>query len=475
MAPKNKAEGFNAVERRVNNANRTHNFISALAYGKEPETMQMPPELKGTPFEGSVTTPLSVPDPSDDLLKMPLARLLAFKHEGHNIGDPSEHGDIVRKGWGAPPDTPSAKGTFMGRYEAQTRSNLPKDKVVGTFNSRTSDITTDPKFDENKKALGLSARSTPSSVFDSLVKSRTDHFGPQLTPWYEGEREGLNQEGYPVYKKGDSVAAIEKAANEINVDPSVMRRGTALGSPKTMWITASGHMPNLYGAQETTRIARENPELPHKEVVQKMKGVFSKRTKDKSTILANMGEQVSRSARGELSAPTEPTTPAKTEIVGSEKVANFDLGLTDPHHPEYGYSSYIAHVKSQAHTADTHDFGAAGVKTPSIQRISPEGIPMVNKYGMPDTTNAGETWAAAPGGQDILNASSRTMLAEQFQSDYDKVGENEGPEAQYKWGRENASRYTPNNGQANQWESSMANNKVKSANRRIAKNKKIKK
>ncbi|NBX50933.1 hypothetical protein EBT25_13630, partial [bacterium] len=154
----------------------------------------------------------------------------------------------------------------------------------------------------------------------------------------------------------------------------------------------------------------------------------------------------------------------------TEKVANFDRGLVNPYHPEYGYSSYVAWQKSRGHTSDTHDFGAAGVKTPSVQVLDESGNPRYKrtKEGnlVPVTTNAGETWAEKVGGQDILGATARIASAERFKEDYDRIGREQGESAQYQWARENAHKYTPNNAQANQWEESMRRSKVKSATRR---------
>jgi hypothetical protein len=466
------ARSYGAIEDRVNRANRTHTFINALAYGKEPETVNMPEELSGTFLGGSFKTPLTAPDASDDAARVPLTRMLGLRQEGINTANDLE--SVVLRAWEAPPQTPSARGTFMERYRSGRKTEPTPQANVKTASTRLRQLTTDPKFKENKDALGLTASSSPETIFNSMVDSRKSHFSGQLADWYEGPRVGINTQGYPQYEEGASVGAIRERASQAGISESELRRGTAIGSPKTAWQLQSGHMPNLEGSARTMEIALQEPGLDPKKVTSKMKKEFASRKEGfKSTILGSMAPRVAQSARGELSAPYEATTPSKSDIIGTEKVSNFDLGLTNPYHPEYGYSSFVASHRGQAHTSDTHDFGAAGTKTPSIPKLDKEGNPKFKKTKdgklLGETTNAGETWASSPGGQDLLGASSRVASAESFQSQYDFVGETFGPERQAQWARENAHKFVPNNAQAEQWVASMGRNKEKVQGRRRAK------
>lgn len=465
------ARSYGAIEKRVNNANRTHSFINALAYGKEPETVNMPEELSGTFLGGSFKTPLTAPDAADDAARVPLARMLGFRQEGINTANDLE--SVVLRAWETPPQTPSARGTFMERYRSGRKTEPTPQENVDTASTRLRQLATDPDFKENKSALGLTASSSPETIFNSMVDSRKSHFSGQLADWYEGPRVGLNTQGYPQYEEGASVGAIRERASKAGISEPELRRGTAIGSPKTAWQIQSGHMPNLEGSARTMEIALQEPGLDPKAVTARMKAEFAAKKTDKSTILASMAPRVAQSARGELSAPYEATTPAKSEIIGTEKVANFDLGLTNPYHPEYGYSSFVASHRGQAHTSDTHDFGAAGTKTPNVPVLDAEGNPKFKKTKsgalLPETTNAGETWASSPGGQDLLGASARVASAESFQSQYDFVGDMFGPERQYQWARENAHKFVPNNAQAEQWVESMERNKEKVQGRKKAK------
>jgi hypothetical protein len=464
------ARSYGAIEDRVNRANRTHSFINALAYGKEPETMSMPEELSGTFLGGSFKTPLTAPDASDDAARVPLTRMLGFRQEGVNTADPQQ---TVLRAWDTPPQTPTARGTFMERYRSGRKTEPTPQENVDTASTRLRQLATDPAFKENKSALGLTASSSPETIFNSMVDSRKSHFSGQLADWYEGPKVGINTQGYPQYEEGASVGAIRERASQAGISQGELRRGTAIGSPKTAWQLQSGHMPNLEGSARTMEIALQEPELSPKEVSATMKKEFAGKKVDKSTILGSMAPRVAMSARGELSAPYEATTPAKSERIGSEKVANFDLGLTNPYHPDYGYSSFVASHRGQAHTSDTHDFGAAGTKTPSVPALDEAGNPKfkTTKGGalLPETTNAGETWASSPGGQDLLGASARVASAESFQSQYDFVGETFGPERQSQWARENAHKFVPNNAQAEQWVESMGRNKEKVQVRKKAK------
>lgn len=442
QAPQEKmSSSLTNIDERMQRANSTHDFIARLAYGKEPETVQMPEELAGTPFGGSFTTPLSLPDPNDDAAKVSLANILQYKNDGVNTADTA---DIVRREWQTPPMTASARGGFMELYSSGRATTPTVKDVDKTLRARTSEIATKPEYASFRKSSGLSVRSTPESVISAMVSSRKNHFSAQLTPWYEGERQGLDTAGYPVYAPGESITAISRRAAQAGFSEADVRRDVAISSPKARWSQKSGAMPNIEGAILARQISTENPELSHEEVGYRHK----KESKGKTTILRKRAEEVSKSARGELSQPHEPIPTS------GEKIANFDLGLVNPHHPQHGHSAYIAYLKSQGHTGDTWDTKAAGIKTPARPVLDSSGNPvMTEKFGemVPKTITESEQWLGRAGGMDILTATSRMATAERFEEDYNSILNTHGPDAAYSWGRKYANRYTPNNAQAEQW------------------------
>lgn len=431
-------KGLINVTKRVEEANKTHDFISRLAYGKEPETLSMPEELAGTPLGGTFTTPLSMPDPTDDAVKVSLSNMLQYKNEGINTGDTA---DLVRREWNTPPPTASARGGFMERYVSGGKK--PTLKGVNTaFEGRITDITTRPEYRDFRKKSGLTARSRPESVIDAMVASRKSHFSGQLMPWYEGAHQGLDSTGNPVYAPGESISAIQTRANEAGFSEADVRRDTAISSPKARWSLKSGAMPNIETAITARKLSLENPQLSNEQV-----GALHKETVSGTKITAPNAARVSMNARGELPAPHQSMT-------SGEKISNFDLGLVNPYHPQHGHSAFIAQQKSQAYTGDTHDLRAAGIKTPATPVFNPDGTPkMKENFGKQEqvTVNEGESFLQRPGGMDILTATARIATAERFNEDYNTIRNNHGEEAAYKWGRKNAHRYTPNNAQAEQW------------------------
>lgn len=467
MATKKKAtskgvsKGFKGVQERVASADKTHERIAKYAHGKEPQDVTVPEELHG--FMGSsFTTPLSLPDPNDDAARVPLTEVLKFKNEGVATGDP---GEIVRRAWEAPPSTPTSRGGFMERYKGSGKLVPTESTQSDVFEKRMGELSTDPKFAGSRKELGVPSRSSSTTIFGKMVGSRLEHFGDQFTDWYEGPRVGMTPEGYPQYQEGKSVEAIRKRAKTAGVPESELRRAVAVSSPKTKWVTKSGHMPNIEGAAVTAEIALSNPEKTPSEVSSEMKKMFESRKKDKSTITGPGGERVTKSIRGEETRPWERIKPAEDKPLPAEKISNFDLALSNPYHPEYGYSAYIASLRAQAHTGDTHDLGAAGFKTPSIP-VTKDGEVALNRAGRIIKSNAGEDWLGKPAGMDILTASARVATAEAFERDFQAVHQQHGPDAAFRWARSNASRYSPSNAQATMWEESQSRGLKKVSKRR---------
>ena len=432
------------IDSRMQQADKTHDFISRLAYGKEPETMSMPAELSGTPLGGSFKTPLSLPDPNDDAAKVSLSNILKYKNDGVDTADSA---NIVRREWQTPPATATAEGGFMNLYSSGLKTPTYKN-VNKTLQERTTDIATRPEYSDFRKKSKLSSRSTSESVVDAMVSNRHHHFSAQLMPWYEGQRTGLDKAGYPVYEQGASVTAIGTRAQAAGFGEADVRRDVAISSPKTRWSLKSGAMPNIDTAIDARRLSLENPELSNDEI-----GALHKATIKGTKITAPNAAEVSRNARGEASQPHESMRTKSGELSG-EKISNFDLGLVNPYHPQHGHSAFIAQQKSQAYTGDTHDLKAAGIKTPARPVLDSSGNQkMKKKFGkmVPEMVNEGEKFLGRPGGMDILTATARMATAERFNEDYSKILKTHGEGAAYEWGRQNAHKYTPNNAQAEQW------------------------
>lgn len=442
------ASGYDAIRNRVEAAESVHDDIRRFAYGKEVDTRA--PEGVSLPSKGSANELVhaDVADDASRVVGAGLAGLMRMKDEGVNTADPEA---MVRHAWSLPEVHPSSAGGYMGWSSAE-QTPTSKKSLQDLHNDRVEELKTKDAFKPFRSSNKLSSRSRPEKVFDALVSNRAEHFSEQLAPWYEGHHTGTTTpEGAPIYEEGGSVKIVNDAADAAGVDRALVRRATAMGSMKSVWShtdkeTKETRYPNAEGAAEQVRRSLSFPHMSVEDV--------SESSGESDVVNAVLGPRrvlISEMARGEHSAPTEPIKAGKGKAVATAKQSNFDLGLVSPHHPVYGYGSWVAAEKSKAFTSDTHDLKAAGIKTPATPVLDEQGKPKVNSKGEVVKHNAGEKWIANPSGYDISRGSAVVMLAEQFSKNLASVRESEGEEAATNWARKNAHVYTPNNAQADMW------------------------
>jgi hypothetical protein len=451
------SESYTNIADRVEAAENVQSNIRRYAHGKVVDTRA--PEGVTLPKKGSANEIVHA-DAADDASRVMgvdgLAGLMSMKNAGVNTADPES---MVRNAWAVPDVTPpSAVPGFLTHAAADRKTAATEEGLSTLANSRLEELRVGSDFAPFRKKGNLRTNSRNDKVFESMVSERTSKFSPQLAPWYEGRMTGqTTPEGAPIYEEGNSRMIINQVAAEKGLDPDVVRRGTAMGSPKSVWSTKDGRYPNVTGAATVIERSLANPAKSHAQV--------SKSTGEGDPIsgvfLGDRREAVSEMARGEHSDPRRQINPGSGRQVPTAKQSNFDFGLVSPHSERYGYSAWVASEKSKAYTSDTHDLGVAGVKTPSKvltdeegnirYKVDKSGNKKLDSDGKPIAMreNAGEKWLAKPGSYDISRASALVSLADQF-SDHFEVARSRGDDPE-KWARENAHKYTLNNAQASWW------------------------
>lgn len=411
---------FDIVSKRITDAQKTHSDIRAYAFGKDRETMDMPVDM-GT-GNRTFTTAYSEPDAADDAARVPLTQILKQKQSGTDTSAPEA---IVSQAWGVPPVPESTQEGVLNTYQANRKTPAPKLEVATTVAKRMEEV---------RKAPGLefSPKGTTSTTFDEMVQHRNKHFvaGSEGSNWYLGERTGV-VDGVPQYNEGNSPKVIREIAEKHGLDVPMLRRGTALISPRSMWNKTKGGettYPNVEVAAKAMSQARDT-KSPTQAIAH---SVAMKGTQWAGAGLPKNLAKAIQTQRGIASPPTGRIAPPKGELVPSQKVPNFDLGLTSAHHPEHGYSPWVAGQQSKAWTSDTHDASVAGIKQGG------------KKFA--------DTFLGNPGGYDLSVHSAQVATAEAFQRDAARVHQIHGPDVAEKWKRENAHKYTPNVGQSTTWQ-----------------------
>lgn len=411
---------FDVVSNRITDAQKQHSGIRAYAFGKDRETMDMPVDM-GTGSK-TFTTNYSEPDAADDAARVPLTQILKQKQAGTNTSAPEA---IVSQAWGVPPVPESTQEGVLNTYKKGRQKPATKTEVVNTVAKRMQEVREAP-------GLPFSPKGTTSSTFDEMVQHRNSHFqaGSEGSTWYLGERTGVHN-GAPQYSEGNSPKVIRETAQVTGLEIPMLRRGTALISPRSKW--------NKVNAGETTypNVGLAAKAMTKARDTQSSSKVIAHTSAMKGTQFAGAGlpENILKAVdtqRGQASPPTGRIAPPKDELVPSQKVPNFDLGLTAPHHPEHGFSPWVAGQQSKAWTSDTHDASVAGIKQGG------------KKFA--------DTFLGNPGGYDLSVHSAQVATAEAFQRDAAKMHASHGPEFAEKWKRENAHKYTPNVGQSTTWQ-----------------------
>ena len=439
---------FSALKERHSQAMATHDKISGYAYGKTPETVEMPSEVRGTHLGGQFTTPRELPTGNEEASRVPLSELLSFKNEGVNTADPK---DIVRRGWESPPPVPSSAGSFMGHAATNRVTPATDQKLAKLASSRLGELSGDTSFEKFRQNSNVTPKSSIPEVMEGLVSTRTSKFSGNPVDWYEGERTGTTSEGFPKYRQGASPAMMGTLAANRNLSPSAVRRASAMVSPQAAWSveTPSGmEYPNAEAAAQGLSLGKTTSRSPEDIGTEVASNVGH------GTLPANIAKAV-KQGRGELSNEWEPIRPPRSNEKGiaTAKQTNFDLGLTNPYSDKYGYSPLIAHEKSKAYTSDTHDIGVAGVKTGVIPTLNPKtGKQLIDpSTGKGKTSNPAEKWLSSAGGQDMSIASAQIATADLFNEHYGFVKDIHGHEKAESWAEQNAHHYAPNNAQAAWW------------------------
>jgi hypothetical protein len=411
---------FDIVSNRITGAQKQHSEIRAYAFGKDRETMDMPVDM-GTRSK-TFTTDYSEPDAADDAARVPLSQILKQKQTGTDTSAPEA---IVSQAWGVPPVPESTREGVLNTYQTSRKKPASKPEVATTVGKRLEEVRQAPGLD-------FSPKGTTSTTFDEMVQHRTKHFeaGSEGSTWYLGERTGV-VDGVPQYSEGNSPRVIRETAEKYGLDVPMLRRGTALVSPRSKWNETKGgetRYPNVEVAAKAMSQARDT-NTPSQAIAHSVAMAGSQWAG--SALPENLMKAV-QTQRGVASPPTGRIAPPKNELVPSQKVPNFDLGLTSAHHPEHGYSPWVAGQQSKAWTSDTHDASVAGIKQGG------------KKFA--------DTFLGNPGGYDLSVHSAQVATAEAFQRDASRVHQIHGPDVAEKWKRENAHKYTPNVGQSTTWQ-----------------------
>lgn len=411
---------FDIVSKRITDAQKQHSEIRAYAFGKDRETMDMPVDM-GVGSR-SFTTSYTEPDAAEDAARVPLSHILKQKQAGTDTSAPES---IVSQAWGVPPVPESTREGVLNTYQASRKKTASKPEIVTTVGKRMEEVRQAP-------GLEFSPKGTTSTTFDEMVQHRGKHFvaGSEGSNWYIGERSGVVG-GIPQYKEGNSPKVIRETAEKYGLDVPMLRRGTALVSPRSKWNETKGgetRYPNVEVAAKAMSQARDTAS-PSQAIAHSVAMAGSQWAG--SALPENLMKAV-QTQRGVASPPTGRITPPKNELVPSQKVPNFDLGLTSAHHSEYGYSPWVAGQQSKAWTSDTHDASVAGIKQGG------------KKFA--------DTFLSNPGGYDLSVHSAQVATAEAFQRDASRVHQIHGPDVAEKWKRENAYKYTPNVGQSTTWQ-----------------------
>jgi hypothetical protein len=430
---------FGNVRDRMFDGERMQGVIRRYAYGKEvdrslPEGVSMP---------SSPDTIMADADAADDAARVldvdRLAGILKMKQEGVNTADPE---GIVRRAYNFPDVSPSTSKGPLGHYVGDRKTTPTLSQASNVVDSRLAELTRVKDFESFRQQAGLRSNSRPDRVFEAMVAQRSRKFNTELAPWYEGAPTGeTTPEGSPIYAEGESRKVINRIAAQNDLDADEVRRGTAMGSPKSQWSTRAGGYPNVEGAAAVQARAKQEPDLSSDEIAV---------PRGEGDPISGIGltarrKAVAEMARGEHSLPTQQIKPAQGSAIPSPKQSNFDVGLTSPHSDRYGYSSWIAAERSKAFTSDTHDLGVAGIKTPGRVKVDP--VSGEEKR----IKSAAEEWLEKPGSYDLSRASATASLGDRFSEQFRDVQSQRGLSGAQDWARKNAHAFTANNAQAAWW------------------------
>jgi hypothetical protein len=437
------SDSYQHISGRAQDAEDKQRVVRRYAYGTEVDT-SFPDEVT-LPHSGSRSRIIDADaaDTAANVLEVDrLAGLLSMKQDGVNTADPEA---IVRYAYNMPDVSPPSTSGFLGHYRASRKTEPSVNEQDNIVRSRMAELATNKEFASFRRDTGLRTNSRPERVFEAMVSTRSGKLSDSLSPWYEGAQSGVTAQGVPIYEEGESRKVINRVAAAAGQHPDALRRGTAIGSPKSYWSTKSGKFPNVEGASEVMTRSVANPGMSVKSV--------SKALMPKDPItgvgLPDRREAIAEMARGEHSHYRSQIQPPPSALIPSAKQSNFDLALVSPHHESYGYSPWVASERSKAFTSDTHDLAVAGIKSPAPYKLDP-----VTGEELKDQSkdkSGAEKWLGRGASYDLSRASAVVSLGDKFSEQFSNIRDTAGMDVAQDWARTNAQKYTPNNAQASWW------------------------
>ena len=308
--------------------------------------------------------------------------------------------------WEVPP-LPASHHEGFGSSVATNiaAGNIPDTSHLERFTGKISQ-----RMAGSPDPLGNIVEQRRASIVSSLASGDPD------AAWYQGKAQAL----------------IHHAATEHDVPVPVMRRTTAMESPRIKWdltykpgaknkkLGRVGQtvFPNIAAAGQIVEAAkgRTPEEAAQEAVARKIPGVQRQRA----------AQAASAMLRGEMRG-SEPI-PTASE---SEKVESFEVNLSDPNHPVYGYSPWVTRHQLSAHTADVQDARAGGFHEEQFEVPRTAGDPFH------------EVLLSHSAGADIAQSTALVARTEEFESQRGMRGE--------EWAKQNAINFMPGPSQSMQW------------------------
>ena len=258
--------------------------------------------------------------------------------------------------------------------------------------------------------LGAVVKNRRRAIVESLVSGDPD------AAWYQGKAQAL----------------IHHAAGEAGVPVPVQRKTTATVSPKMPWdITYAENKQNIKSGRAGETV------FPNVAVASQIIGASQGRTPDEAAeeVAARKLQGVQRGPAAKVAASMLRGELHGSELIPqtgvSEKVQSFDVNLSDPNHPQHGYSGYVARHQLSAHTPDVQDSRAAGYEESQLEVPRTAGDPFH------------EVLLAHPAGTDIATSTALVARTEEFEKQRGQHGE--------EWAQQNAINFMPGPSQSMQW------------------------
>jgi len=365
---------------------------------------------------------------------------IGFSTMGHDIPH-MLNADQVRKKWEVPP-LPASHHEGFG-------SSVAENIAEGTIGTKVPHI-------ERHIGRLMEGKLTDQPLEDIVTSRRATiqkslESGNPDADWYQGKAQAL----------------IHHAATQAGVPVPVARKTTAGVSPKLHWDITYKDTPS------NRKIGRAGETVfPNIESATRIAEAAKGRTPDEAVV-----EVVNQGIQGAQRQPAARVAASMLagELHGSEripqageseKVQSFEVNLSDPTHPKYGYSPWVHKHQMSAHTADVQDARAGGfheesMEVPREKRVDESGNPVWEmhttgaKKGTPKTDKQGnriqalvgkdfhESFLEHPAGADIAQSTALVARTEEFSAQRRSRGE--------EWAKQNARNFMAAPSQSMQW------------------------